>query len=97
MPFFGAGMVEVPPEGYKRTKNSRKMQMIFFVHEGKVTVEVGDLKFGMSQGGVWQVPRGTFTAPVSVSSRYLTRPITSAPYLSNHGNLFLSGQTAVCL
>lgn len=59
MPFFGAGMVEIPPEGYKRTKNSRKMQMIFFVHEGKVTVEVADIKFGMSKGGVWQVPRGT--------------------------------------
>jgi centromere protein C len=68
MPFFGAGMVEVPPEGYKRTKNSRKMQMIFFVHEGKVTVEVGDIKFGMSKGGVWQVPRGTFLFPSFVSS-----------------------------
>lgn len=60
MPFFGAGMVEVPPEGYKRMKNSRKMQMIFFVHEGRVTVDVGDIKFGISKGGVWQVPRGTF-------------------------------------
>lgn len=59
--FFGAGLVEVPPEGHKRMKNSRRMQMVFFVHEGKVTVEVGDVRFGMSKGGVWQVPRGMFS------------------------------------
>ena len=41
LPFFGSGVVELPPEGYKRAKNSRKMQMCFFVHEGKVMVEVG--------------------------------------------------------
>ncbi|KAJ9622441.1 mitotic fidelity of chromosome transmission- protein [Taxawa tesnikishii (nom. ined.)] len=58
LPFFGSGMVEIPPGGYKRTKNSRKMQMVFFVHEGKVTVEVAGLTFGLTKGGVWQVPRG---------------------------------------
>ena len=31
LPFFGAGVVELPPEGYKRSKNSRKMAMVFFV------------------------------------------------------------------
>ena len=41
LPFFGSGIVELPPEGYKRAKNSRKMQMVFFVHEGKVLVTVG--------------------------------------------------------
>lgn len=58
MDFFGAGMVEIPAQGYKRSKNSRKMQMIFFVHEGKVTVEVASMKFGLTKGGVFQVPRG---------------------------------------
>jgi centromere protein C len=71
IPFFGAGVVEVPPEGYKRAKNSRKMQMVFFVHEGKVTVEVGATgmevnQFGISKGGVWIVPRGKLT-PLSFS------------------------------
>jgi hypothetical protein len=58
LPFFGSGMVEIPPDGYKRMKNSRKMQMVFFVHEGKVTVDIEDVQFGMTKGGVWQVPRG---------------------------------------
>ena len=60
LPFFGSGMVEIPPNGFKRMKNSRKMQMVFFVHEGKVTVEIEDVQFGMTKGGVWQVPRGEF-------------------------------------
>ncbi|EME47948.1 hypothetical protein DOTSEDRAFT_69770 [Dothistroma septosporum NZE10] len=63
IPFFGAGVVELPPEGFKRAKNSRKMQMVFFVHEGKVLVEVGATgmevnQFALSKGGVWIVPRG---------------------------------------
>lgn len=63
IPFFGAGVVELPPEGFKRAKNSRKMQMVFFVHEGKVLVEVGAMglevnSFALSKGGVWIVPRG---------------------------------------
>ncbi|KAK5009098.1 hypothetical protein LTR28_002730, partial [Elasticomyces elasticus] len=57
MPFFGSGLVELPARGYKRMKNSRKMQMVFFVHEGKVTVEVAGLTFGLTKGGCWQVPR----------------------------------------
>lgn len=60
LPFFGAGVVDLPPGGFKRAKNSRKMQMVFFVHTGKVLVTVGDLEFSISKGGAWQVPRGTF-------------------------------------
>lgn len=63
IPFFGAGVVELPPEGFKRAKNSRKMQMVFFVHEGKVMVEVGAAgmevnQFALCRGGCWAVPRG---------------------------------------
>ena len=66
LPFFGSGLVELPPEGFKRAKNSRKMQMCFFVHEGKVMVEIGAQggaevnQFAISKGGVWVVPRGEF-------------------------------------
>lgn len=58
LPFFGAGIVDIPAGGFKRAKNSRKMQMVFFLHTGKVLVTVGDLEFSISKGGVWQVPRG---------------------------------------
>ena len=74
LPFFGAGLVEIPPEGYKRAKNSRKMQMVFFVHEGKVMVDVGAQgmpgevnSFAISKGGVWVVPRGKLFRPFSFS------------------------------
>ena len=60
MPFFGSGIVELPPGGIKKTKNSRRMQMMFFVFFGKVTVEVAGTRFAISKGGVWQVPRGEF-------------------------------------
>ena len=58
LPFFGCGMVELPPMGFKKLKNANRMQMVFFVHYGKVVVEVAGNEFTISKGGVWQVPRG---------------------------------------
>ncbi|KAI9845664.1 MAG: hypothetical protein M1837_004638 [Sclerophora amabilis] len=57
-PFFGAGLVDVPPGGIKRPKNSRKMQLVFFVFYGRVLVDVAGTPFRISKGGMWQVPRG---------------------------------------
>ncbi|KAI9684696.1 MAG: hypothetical protein M1829_000071 [Trizodia sp. TS-e1964] len=57
-PFFASGMVDLPPGGEKRPKNSRKMQLVFFVFSGKVLVEVAGSSFRISKGGMWQVPRG---------------------------------------
>lgn len=73
LPFFGAGFVDLPPEGFKRAKNSRKMQMIFFVHEGKVMVEIGATgmevnQFALSKGGCWVVPRGMLVSFTLFSS-----------------------------
>lgn len=60
LPFFGSGMVDVPPGGAKKLKNSRKMQMVFFVYRGRVQVTVNDTSFRIGTGGMWQVPRGNF-------------------------------------
>ena len=69
--FFGTGIVDLPPGGVKRPKNSRKMHMTFFVVKGRVTVQVGPIgreetgslsKFSIGKGGFWQVPRGKFIA-----------------------------------
>ena len=62
LPFFGSGMVDLPPGGTKRIKNSRKMQMVFFVFYGRVDVELGTptTTFSIGRGGMWQVPRGKF-------------------------------------
>lgn len=58
LPYFGAGMVDVPPHGSKRSKNSRRMYMAFCLLSGKVSATVGDAEFKISKGGVWMVPRG---------------------------------------
>lgn len=60
LPFFSVGMLDLPPGGFKRTKNCRKMHMAFFVATGKVNVDVGETNFTISKGGVWQVPRGQY-------------------------------------
>jgi len=57
LPFFGSGMVDLPPGGIKKPKNSRKMQMVFFVFYGRVEVSVNDSVFRIGKGGMWQVPR----------------------------------------
>ncbi|KAE9967933.1 hypothetical protein BLS_006102 [Venturia inaequalis] len=56
--FFGTGIMEIPPGGYKMKKNSRKMTMAFFMHTGKVDVVVADDEFTISKGGIFHVPRG---------------------------------------
>jgi hypothetical protein len=42
----------------KRTKNSRKMHMVFNVQSGTVEVKVHENEFTVHKGGIWQVPRG---------------------------------------
>jgi centromere protein C len=58
LPFFGSGMLDIPAGGAKKPKNSRKMQMVFFVFYGRVNVTVNDTSFRIGKGGMWQVPRG---------------------------------------
>ncbi|KAK7453735.1 cupin [Colletotrichum acutatum] len=60
LPFFGSGVVDLPPGAEKRPKNSRKMQMVFFVFQGKVLVTVHESQFRISAGGMWFVPRGNY-------------------------------------
>lgn len=59
--FMGSGVVDLPPGAEKRPKNSRKMQMVFFVFRGKVLVSVNETEFRISAGGQWFVPRGELT------------------------------------
>ncbi|KAI0137421.1 cupin domain-containing protein [Xylariales sp. AK1849] len=58
LPFFGSGIVDLPPHSEKRTKNARKMQMVFFVHYGNVEVTIAQTVFRIGKGGMWFVPRG---------------------------------------
>ena len=51
-------MVDLPPGGVKRMKNSRKNHMVFWVFRGRVRVEVAGTAFSIGRGGMWQVPRG---------------------------------------
>lgn len=86
VPFFGSGLVDLPPGGFKMTKNSRKMQMVFFVHQGKVTVNVAGTEFTISKGGVWHVPRGQcYLRPLS-PFHLISFPILS---LAHRSSLFI--------
>lgn len=69
-PFFGAGVVDLPPRSEKKPKNARKMHMAFFVFSGRVQVTVADTTFSIGKGGMWFVPRGKDTqhAPKSFNT-----------------------------
>lgn len=58
LPFFHAGVVDLPPGGEKRMKNARKNHMVFWVFYGRVRVDVAGAEFSIGKGGMWQVPRG---------------------------------------
>lgn len=64
-PFLGSGIVELPPGGVKRPKNSKKMHMVFYVCQGRVQIDISGVQFSAGKGCVFQVPRGEFhkTAP----------------------------------
>ncbi|KAF2281479.1 uncharacterized protein EI97DRAFT_429505 [Westerdykella ornata] len=57
--FFSWGCIELDEGDIKRSKNSRRMHMVFHVTRGRVEVSVNEENvFGVGKGGVWQVPRG---------------------------------------
>ena len=58
LPFFGSGLVDLPPHSEKKPKNARKMQMVFFVHYGSVVVKLAGTEFRIGKGGQFFVPRG---------------------------------------
>jgi hypothetical protein len=58
----------------KRTKNSRKMHMVFNVQSGTVEVKVHENEFTVHRGGIWQVPRGMFyLSYIFISPIFLSR------------------------
>ena len=82
--FFGSGMVDLPPGGAKRVKNSRKMQMVFFVFYGRVEVSMGTpLKaFSIGKGGQWQVPRGKlFSSSLFITTRFFESNSAEAEWI----------------
>jgi centromere protein C len=58
LPFFHSGVVDLPPKGEKKMKNSRRNHMVFWVFSGRVDVDVSNNQFSIGKGGMWQVPRG---------------------------------------
>lgn len=82
--FMGTGVVDMPPGSEKKPKNSRKMQMVFFVFRGKVLVSVNETEFRISTGGQWFVPRGEFLFSLSPSpfpSPFLASVLAHVPVL----------------
>ncbi|KAK5635247.1 hypothetical protein RRF57_010959 [Xylaria bambusicola] len=69
LPFFGAGVVDLPPGAEKRTKNTRMRHMVFFVHTGNVKVTIAQTEFGIAKGGMFFVPRGNTYSIVNETDR----------------------------
>lgn len=58
LPWFGTGVVDMPPGSHKRPKNTKANYMGFFVHTGSLEVTVNEVVFNIGAGGHWLVPRG---------------------------------------
>ncbi|KAL3478009.1 kinetochore CENP-C fungal-like protein [Aspergillus californicus] len=58
--FLGSGIVELPPGGVKKPKNSKKMHMVFYVVHGRVLIDISGVQFSAGKGCVFQVPRGNY-------------------------------------
>ncbi|KAF4467281.1 hypothetical protein FALBO_5845 [Fusarium albosuccineum] len=55
------GMLHLPCGQTKEAKNTRGSEQAFFLHSGKVCVELEQQSFRISQGSTWVVPRVTVT------------------------------------
>ncbi|KAJ5319402.1 hypothetical protein MYU51_017469 [Penicillium brevicompactum] len=58
--FIGSGVVELPADGVKKPKNSKKMHMVFYVCHGRVQVDISGVQFSAGKGCVFQIPRGNY-------------------------------------
>lgn len=98
LPFFGTGMVDMPPGSEKKLKNSRKMHMTFFVHYGQVLVKVNESEFRIAKGGMWSVPRGEFTPTVFRHTWLFLVPETNFPrqLLQHYQRQRLPGSRLLC-
>ncbi|KAK6528635.1 hypothetical protein TWF694_003893 [Orbilia ellipsospora] len=70
--FMGCGILELQRGASKKLKSSGKMQLVFFMLEGKVEAEVNELGFRIGKGGQFQVPRGNMykiTNPFATTAR----------------------------
>ncbi|KAF2633520.1 hypothetical protein BU25DRAFT_405399 [Macroventuria anomochaeta] len=66
--FLNWGMIELRADQMKRSKNSRKMHMVFNVQSGAVEVKVHENEFTVHKSGIWQVPRGNTYSIKNVGS-----------------------------
>ncbi|KAL5118826.1 mitotic fidelity of chromosome transmission-related protein [Pleosporales sp. CAS-2024a] len=66
--FFNWGVIELRPEQMKRTKNSRRMHMVFSVQSGTLEVKVHENEFTVHKNGIWQVPRGNLYSIKNIGS-----------------------------
>ncbi|KAF2118980.1 kinetochore CENP-C fungal-like protein [Lophiotrema nucula] len=66
--YLSWGVIDVPVAGVKRTKNARRMHMVFHVVRGTLQVRVAENEFIINKGGVWQVPRGNTYSITNVSN-----------------------------
>lgn len=79
--FFNWGLIELTADQMKRTKNCRRMHMVFTLQSGTVEAKVNDNEFTVHRGGIWQVPRGK--SHFILASLFSCLGFSLAPHLSN--------------
>jgi centromere protein C len=98
-PFLGTGIVDLPPGAEKKSKNTRRMYMVFFVFQGKVEVTVHDSEFRISAGGTFFVPRGEWPSLLErclLSCALLTRDLLPRQLLQPPQRLGPAGPLVLC-
>ncbi|PVI08643.1 hypothetical protein DM02DRAFT_8212 [Periconia macrospinosa] len=82
--FLSWGFLELNADQMKRTKNSRRMHMVFHVQSGTVEVKVHENMFTVHRGGVWHVPRGKFdffSHPFLLFFEYFHQSVHLIPFI----------------
>ncbi|KAJ3454292.1 hypothetical protein MRS44_018186 [Fusarium solani] len=63
------GMLHLPSGKRKEAKNTRESELVFFLHSGKVCVELEQQPFRISEGSSWNVPRGNLYSIINDYSK----------------------------
>ncbi|KAF2002507.1 hypothetical protein P154DRAFT_139800 [Amniculicola lignicola CBS 123094] len=67
--WFSWGVMDIDVDKMKRSKNARRMHLVFNVMYGAVEVRVHEEEFTIRKGGIWQVPRGNAYSIRNISGK----------------------------
>lgn len=96
--YFSWGFIELQPDQMKRTKNNRRLHMVFHIQSGAVEAKVHESMFTVHRGGVFHVPRGKSSISFSVFpvSHCLNLSMSGRFHVLSYHFLAFSARLTVC-